>query len=107
MGPYDRLLGQRGLRCLYGRSVHEEGGTSSSRDVAALQQDNGALGTFCRLNGVRCVMVVSNWAKKLFSSSPSVLLLAGLGLYSWLAPDGPPHLSWYPIISSNRGARSV
>lgn len=87
------------------------GGASMKRegpaDVAALQQDNGALGTFCRLNGVRCVMVVSNWAKKLFSSSPSVLLLAGMGLYSWLALDGPPHLSWYPIISSNRGARSV
>lgn len=77
MGPFVRLLGQRGLRCLYGRSVHEEGGTSSSRDVAPLQQNNGALGTFSRLNGVsdyRCVMVVSNGAKKLFSSSPSVLL---------------------------------
>lgn len=94
MDPFDRLLGQRGLRCLYGRSVHEEGGTSS-RDVAPLQQNNGALGTFSRLNGVsdyRCVMVVSNGAKKLFSSSPSVLLPAGLGLYSWLGPRMALHI---------------
>lgn len=46
-------------------------------------------------NGVsddRCVMVVSNWAEQLFSSSPSVLLLGGLGLYSWLGPQMALHI---------------
>ena len=47
------------------------------------------------------VVVVSNQAKKLCSSSASVLLLlegiGGGGLCSWLGPGAPPHLSWVVV----------